>query len=163
MSNTNANKNTPATSSTPTSPPAAAQAKPPANATLVSAGNGTPAPVPAAPPTSTPSTADSPANESDDQDKIQYFVVIGKIESFKDVSKAEAFLNGPDAPSNTECTVIYGKVSLANEYFIVTGALHPFKSFVKVTKYLKDHATLKEFTVIRGRIMVPETRVSLRS
>lgn len=159
MSNTNANANKPAT---PGDKPGAvtAQAKP--------STNGAPAPAGSEPPMSGSSTASSAAataagaipDEGDEKSKIQYFVVVGKVETFPDVSKAEKFLNSPDAP---ECTVIYGKVSLVNEWHITTGVIHAFASLAKAQKFLKDSPALKDYVMVRGRVTVPEIRVSLRS
>jgi hypothetical protein len=98
-------------------------------------------------------------DEGDEKDPIQYFVIVGKVETFPDVSKAEKFLNEPEAP---ECTVVYGKTSLVNEWHITTGKVLPFKSLVKAQKFLKGEDAPKDFVMVRGRITVPEVRVSLR-
>lgn len=127
-----------------------AENKPPAATT-----NGSPAPAPAAPATS----AESASEGDDEKGKIQYHVIVGKVETFPDVAKAEAFLNSPEAPL---CTVIYGKISLVNEWHITTGTIHSFASLVKAQKFLKESTAPKEFVMIRGRITVPEARVSLR-
>jgi hypothetical protein len=161
----NANKSIPATPPAPAavpSPvatsPAVASVKPPiavvAGDVKVSAGNETPVSLSAVSP------AVVSSDESDDKDKIQYFIIVGKIETFPDVSTAEKFLNSPDAPV---CTVIYGKVSLVNEWHITTGKIHSFKTLVKAQKFLKESTAPKEFVMVRGRITVPEVRVSLRS
>jgi hypothetical protein len=153
MSNMDKSKAAPVSSaatsvvSTPAKPPSA-------NGSPVSAGNEPPKPPPL--PVSSVGTA---PDEGDEKDKIQYFVIVGKVETFPDVSKAEKFLNSPDAP---ECTVIYGKVSLINEWHITTGTIHPFNSLAKAQKFLKDPAAPKAFVMVRGRITVPEVRVSLR-
>ena len=163
MSNTDKSKAAPVPSAaTPVAsvPSAATSAAPAsarpsaANGTPVSAGNGAPGPAPAP-----ASSAGAASDEGDETDKIQYFVIVGKVETFPDVSKAEKFLNSPDAP---QCTVIYGKTSLVNEWHITTGVIHPFKSLVKAQKFLKDSAAPKDFVMVRGRITVPEIRVSLR-
>jgi|SRR5882672_1079620 len=154
--NNNANKNT---SATTTPPPASSSAKPTVTPSdvKVSVGNG-------APPASTPassafSSEGASSEEGNETDKIQYFIIVGKVETFPDVSKAEKFLNSPEAP---QCTVIYGKVSLVNEWFITTGTIHPFKSLAKAQKFLKDSPPAKDYIMVRGRITVPEVRVSLR-
>lgn len=100
-----------------------------------------------------------PTDEDDEKDKIQYFVIVGKVETFPDVSKAETFLNSPDAP---QCTVIYGKTMLVNEWHITTGTIHSFASLAKAQKFLKDPGAPKDFVMVRGRITAPEIRVSLR-
>lgn len=130
-------------------PPPLAENKPPAT----TANGSSSAPVGPAP------AAESAAEGDDGREKIQYHVVMGKVETFPDVAKAEAFLNSPEAP---QCTVIYGKTSLANEWHITTGAIHSFPSLVKAQKFLKEPAAPKEFVMIRGRITAPEVRVSLR-
>lgn len=136
-------------------PTASAPAKPPAtNGTPVPVGNGTPEP----PSASMPSAGTVP-DEDDEKDKIQYFVIVGKVETFPDVAKAEKFLNSPDAP---QCTVIFGKASLVNEWHITTGMIHPFASLAKAQKFLKGPSAPKDFIMVRGRITVPEIRVSLR-
>ena len=143
MSNTDKNKPAPASSTA--APAVSAPAKPPAsNETLVSAGNGAAAPASAA----TPSTG-AAADEADESGKIQYYVIVGKVETFSDVREAEKFLNAPDAP---QCMVIYGKVSLVNEWHITTGVLHSFKSLVKAQKFLKNSPAIKDFVMVRGRV-----------
>lgn len=152
MSNTDKSK--PASGTT--TPAVPAPAKPPtASGTSVSAGNGAAGPTPA--PTS---SAEPALDEGDEKGKIQYFVIVGKVETFPDVSKAEKYLNSPDAP---QCTVIFGKISLINEWYITTGTIHPFASLVKAQKFLKGPTAPKDFIMVRGRITVPEVRVSLRS
>lgn len=143
MSNSNTDKSKPA------STPAPAAATPaPAAAT----------PTPAKPPTvnTTPVSTES---VPDEDDKIQYFVIVGKVQTFPDVREAEKFLNSPDAP---ECTVIFGKISLVNEWHITSGSFQAFKSLVKAQKFLKQPGAPKDFVMVRGRITVPEIRVSLR-
>lgn len=108
---------------------------------------------------SSASPADGSPEVDDEREKIQYHVVMGKVETFPDVAKAEAFLNSPEAP---QCTVIYGKTSLANEWHITTGTIRTFPSLVKAQKFLKETAGSEKFVMIRGRITVPEVRVSLR-
>ncbi len=134
---------------------AAAQAKPPTSGTPVSAGNGSPTPAPA-PASATPTTVPDEGNE---KYKIQYHVIVGKVETFSDVSKAEKFLNLPEAP---QCTVIFGRTSLVTEWYITTGEIHTFESLVKAQKFLKGPAAPSNFIMVRGRITVPEVRVSLR-
>jgi hypothetical protein len=130
-------------------PPPPAENKPSATTT-----NGSPsAPVGPAP------VAESAAEGDDEKEKIQYHVIVGRVETFPDVTKAEAFLNAPEAP---QCTVIYGKIGLANEWHITTGAIHSFASLVKAQKFLREPTAPKEFVMIRGRITAPEIRVSLR-
>lgn len=134
---------------------APASTKPPVTSgTSVSAGTVVPEPL------STPiAVATASAAEGNETDKIQYFIIEGKVDTFPDVSKAEKFLNSPEAPV---CTVVYGKVSLVNEWHITTGKIHTFKTLVKAQKFLKEPTAPKEFVMVRGRITVPEIRVSLR-
>lgn len=131
------------------SPAVAAEAKPPTSATT----NG-----PAAA-SGSASVADGSTEGDVEKEKIQYHVIVGKVETFPDIPKAEAFLNSPEAP---QCTVIYGKTSLVNEWHITTGSIRTFPSLVKAQKFLKEPTAPKEFVMIRGRITVPEVRVSLR-
>lgn len=163
MSNVSTSK--PASASLNEKPNTAAQAKPstapgsPAVANVpapsVAATNGSPAPAPAGPAPSAESTSEG----DDEKEKIQYHVIVGKVETFPDIAKAEAFLNSPEAP---QCTVIYGKTSLANEWHIIMGTIRTFPSLVKAQKFLKETAGSAKFVMIRGRVTVPEVRVSLR-
>lgn len=161
----NASTSKPVSTSPNEKPPTAAPAKP------STAPGSSPLPAETKPPTAAAnsSTASAPAGPGpsaegasegdDDKEKIQYHVIVGKVETFPDASKAEAFLNSPEAPP---CTVIYGKTSLVNEWHITTGAIRTFPSLVKAQKFLKEPTAPKEFVMIRGRITTPEVRVSLR-
>ncbi len=160
MSNANTSKPATATSNEkPSANPAAvvSQAKPPSNSSPVPAGNAGVHPTTTIGPTLSPTTVT--ADEGDEADKIQYFVITGKVKTFPDVREAEKFLNSPDAP---QCTVVYGKVSLVNEWHITTGEYFSFKTLVKAQKFLKGEGAPKDFVMVRGRITVPEVRVSLR-
>lgn len=148
-------------------PSSAAQAKPstsaPTNGPAAAAAQAKPsmsAPIdgPAAA-SGSASVVDGSTEGDDEREKIQYHVVVGKVETFPDIAKAEAFLNSPEAP---QCTVIYGKTSLINEWHITTGTIRTFPSLVKAQKFLKETAGSEKFVMIRGRITVPEVRVSLR-
>lgn len=164
MSNVSTSK--PASTSSNDKPTSSASAKAPA-----AASNGSPATAPEAktstaeinspltPVSAGPAPSAESASEDDEKGKIQYHVIVGKVETFPDVSKAEAFLNSPEAP---QCTVIYGKTSLVNEWHITTGVIHSFASLVKAQKFLKEPTAPKEFVMIRGRVTAPEVRVSLR-
>lgn len=155
MTNTDKSKATSAPVPSVSTSAASASAKPPTtNGASVSAVTAPPESAPA----SVPSASASP-DEGDEKDKIQYFIIEGKVDTFPDVSKAEKFLNSPEAPV---CTVVYGKVSLVNEWHITTGKIHSFKTLVKAQKFLKESTAPKEFVMVRGRITVPEVRVSLR-
>lgn len=162
MSNANGSKNTsaPSTTNTTPPPPASSSAKPTVTPgdVKVPAGNGAPS-TPSTPAPSASSSEGASPEEGNETDKIQYYVIVGKVETFPDVSKAEKFLNSPEAP---QCTVIYGKTSLVNEWHITTGTILPFKSLVKAQKFLKDSPPAKDYIMVRGRITVPEVRVSLR-
>lgn len=169
MSNMSTSKPAPASSSE--KPNTAAQAKPSmapgspavAHASSSSAENKPPTAStngsPASAPAGSAPAVESAAEGDDEKEKIQYHVIVGKVETFPDVSKAEAFLNSPEAP---QCTVIYGKTSLVNEWHITTGVTRTFPSLVKAQKFLKETAGSEKFVMIRGRITVPEVRVSLR-
>lgn len=155
MSNVNTNKSTPSNDK----PSASAQAKPSAPTANGSAAT-------ADSPTSSTDAKLSPApvtaanTESDDEkEKILYHIIIGKVDTFPDVSQAEAFLNLPGSPKST---VIHGRISLVNEWHITTGVIHTFPSLVKAQKFLKEPTAPKDFVMVRGRITVPELRVSLR-
>lgn len=119
------------------------------------AANTSPALAPASP---APGPENAPEGD-DEKEKIQYHVILGKVETFPDVSKAEAFLNAPEAP---QCMVIYGKTSLVNEWHITTGTIRSFPSLIKAQKFLKETAGSDKFVMVRGRITQPEVRVSLR-
>lgn len=116
---------TPATTTLPTS----GQAKPPTNGTAVFPGNGTVAAAAAssgAPPPAgaIPATTDSAPGTGtplaeDESDPLLYFIVVGPVESFKTVAKAEAYLNAPGAP--TDYTVIRGRAAPAKKRVSLRG------------------------------------------
>ncbi len=168
MSNVNTNKPASAPSNEKPNTATATQTKPPTTpgsaAATAAAAVHTPLPYTEDKP-STASTSKAPASPTEDtqegddeKEKIQYHVITGKVETFPDTAKAEAFLNAPEAP---QVTVIYGKVSLANEWHITTGSVRTFPSLVKAQKFLKTTVP-GECVMIRGRITIPELRVSLR-